>query len=80
MPSAWSRWVVTPVHKHSSADTHEPSNYRGKHITHAVYNWYWSIITVRLSAWVEENKYLVDEQMAWSKIGVLLLICLLQIL
>ena len=37
IPFVWGRSVITPLHKDSSSETHEPSNNRGISITSSVY-------------------------------------------
>ena len=67
MPSQWNKSVITPVHKDKDSDIRDPGNHRGIAITSSVYKVYCCIINVRVSEWVEVNKFLQDEQNGFRK-------------
>ena len=64
---SWSYGVITPVLKHSSSDSRDPSNYRRITVTSAVYKAYCYILNERLTDWSERFDKISDCQNGFRK-------------
>jgi hypothetical protein len=68
VPSAWSKDIITPIPKSSTADARDPLSYSG--ITLAspcMYKIYFSISNNRLTKWCEDNNSICDKQNGFCK-------------
>ena len=62
VPKDWTRGVITPVPKQGNKDPRVPLNYRGITLISVPCKIYCDVLNRRLSAWLELNNVLVDEQ------------------
>ena len=67
MPSEWSKVIISPIPKSTTADPRDPLSYRGIALSCSMYKLYCSILENRLSSWSEENNKIVDEQNGFRK-------------
>ena len=67
VPSIWSKCIIKPIPKSSTADPRDPLSYRGISLASSIYKLYCSILNSRLSSWSETNGKLVDEQNGFRK-------------
>ncbi|CAG2209988.1 unnamed protein product [Mytilus edulis] len=62
IPSMWSKGIITPIPKCSTADTRDPLSYRGITLAPCSYKLFCSILNNRLVSWLETKNILHDEQ------------------
>ena len=55
VPSSWSKCIIKPIPKSSTADPRDPLSYRGISLASSIYILYCSILNSRLSSWSETN-------------------------
>ena len=67
IPEIWGRGIITPVLKDPAKDHSDPGNYRGLSIAPSMYKLYCGVLNHRLSKYVRENDYIVDEQNGFQK-------------
>ncbi|CAG2218387.1 unnamed protein product [Mytilus edulis] len=58
----WSKGIITPIPKCSTADTRDPLSYRGITLAPCSYKLFCSILNNRLVSWLETKNILHDEQ------------------
>ena len=67
VPSLWLKSIVKPIPKSSDKSPYVPMNYRGISLISCVGKIYSSILNCRVSAFLEENNILVEEQNGFRK-------------
>ncbi|XP_045209060.2 uncharacterized protein LOC123560975 [Mercenaria mercenaria] len=65
--SDWSKGVITPVPKNSTADPRDPLSYRGITLAPVMYKLYASVLNERIYKWCEENNIINDEHNGFVK-------------
>ncbi len=67
IPSAWQKGIINPIPKSGDKDPRIPLNYRGITLTSHMYKIYCTVLKIRLNAYLERNKILVEEQNGFRK-------------
>ncbi|XP_052808975.1 uncharacterized protein LOC128237452 [Mya arenaria] len=67
VPSLWSKCIINPIPKSSTADKRDPLSYRGISLASSMYKLYCHVLNSRLSKWSEENNIVSDEQNGFRK-------------
>ena len=67
VPSLWLKSIIKPIPKSSDKSPFVPMNYRGISLISCVAKIYSSILNCRVSAFLEENNILVEEQNGFRK-------------
>jgi len=67
VPSEWSKVIISPIPKSTTADPRDPLSYRGIALPCFLYKLYCSILENRLSFWSEGNNKIIDEQNNFRK-------------
>jgi hypothetical protein len=67
IPEMWSKSVINPIPKNSTAEIREPANYRGITLASSVYKLYAGILNGRLGKWAEVYRRISDEQNGFRK-------------
>ncbi|VDI40881.1 Hypothetical predicted protein [Mytilus galloprovincialis] len=62
IPSIWRQAIICPILKDKTSDERSPLNYRGISLLSCISKLYSAFINSRLSAYLETNDMLVDEQ------------------
>ncbi len=62
IPKIWSKSIINPIPKSSTADARLPSQYRGITLASAIYKIYAGILNKRLTTWSEHHQKISDEQ------------------
>ena len=62
IPEMWTRGIINPIPKSSSADDRDPLSYRGITLASCIYKLYVGVLNKRLTTWAEGNKKLHDNQ------------------
>lgn len=62
IPSEWRKAIICPILKDKSSDKRVPTNYRGISLLSCISKLYSAFINKRISAYLEENDLLADEQ------------------
>ena len=67
MPSIWLKAIITPIPKGAKCDPHVPLNYRGISLLSCVSKAYSGIINKRITRYLDDTNFLVDEQNGFRK-------------
>ena len=62
VPSDWNTGLIKPIPKGDGKDPRDPLSYRGITLISIPCKIYADILNIRLSNWIEENGFLVEEQ------------------
>ena len=62
VPNDWNTELIKPIPKSDGKDPRDPLSYRGITLISIPCKIYADILNIRLSKWIEENNYLVEEQ------------------
>ena len=62
VPSEWNIGLIKPIPKGDGKDPRDPLSYRGITSISITSKIYADILNIRLSNWIEENSFLVEEQ------------------
>ena len=62
VPNDWNIGLIKPILKSDGKDPRDPLSYRGIMLISIPCKIYADILNIRLSNWIEENNYLVDEE------------------
>jgi hypothetical protein len=62
VPSAWSKGIINPIFKSSTADIRDPLSYRGITLVSVPCKVYCGILNARLGSWERDNDILHDAQ------------------
>ena len=62
VPSEWNIGLIKPIPKGDGKDPRDPLSYRGITLISIPSKIYADILNIRLSNWIEENSFLVEEQ------------------
>lgn len=66
-PKMWSRGIINPIPKSSTADARDAMSNRGITLTPISYKLYCSVLNFRLTSWAESNDILSDNQNGFRK-------------
>ena len=67
MPSVWLKAIITPIPKGAKCDPCVPLNYRGISLLSCISKAYSGLINKRLTRYLKEKNFLVDEQNGFRK-------------
>ena len=62
VPDQWTKGIINPIYKSGSDSRKNPLNYRGITLISVPSKIYCYVLNTRLSAWLNENNILCDEQ------------------
>ena len=62
VPRDWNNGLIKPIPKSDGKDPRDPLSYRGITLISIPCKIYADILNIRLSKWIEDNDYLVEEQ------------------
>ncbi|CAG2237646.1 unnamed protein product [Mytilus edulis] len=67
IPALWSKGIITPIPKSSTADPRDPMAYRGITLAPVSYKLYCGVLNSRLTVKLDELNFLHDEQNGFRK-------------
>ena len=67
VPSAWSKGIISPIPKSSTADQRDPISYRGITLAPTMYKIYCSVLNNRIAQWCSIENVIHDEQNGFIK-------------
>lgn len=67
IPTIWKKAIIYPILKDPNSDHRIPLNYRGISLLSVISKAYSSVLNNRLTAYLEDNELLVDEQNGFRK-------------
>ena len=62
VPDQWTKGILNPIYKSGSDSRNNPLNYRGITLISVPSKIYCYVLNTRLSAWLDENNIICDEQ------------------